>query len=487
MDLRGTSRFDVVVIGAGPAGVVAALRAARLGASTALITRDEFGGMAATDGPVPVRTLAHAARLMREKRQLPRYGVLTTEPALDYGRLLERVREVEHDVRTHSLLRGELEQAGVTIHEHAGTTSFANPHTIVSEDATQLEADKLIICTGGAPRPLPVPGFELTSTHSDAWSLESFPATMVVIGAGATGVQLASIFNAFGSDVALVEVAPRILMTEDPEVAAVVGDALEESGISVIEGAGTISRFETCAAGVRAVLARDGAERGQEAAIAVVAVGWRASTEGLALGRAGVELDDRGFVRVDSQLRTTAEHIFAAGDVNGGVLIAHEAVREGNLAAYYAVAGRGPGPVAEVSPIGSFTDPEYASVGLTEENARKHHDVVVGIERLDSVTRAIIDGRTIGFCKVLADADSHAILGCHVVGERAVEIAQLAAVAMAAGMSVPQLAMFPFSFPTYADALGRAAVRAAEQLDARDAAGRVAESAQGIAVDAANR
>ena len=235
MDSGRSPRLGVVVIGAGPAGVVAALRAARLGASTALITRDEFGGMAAVDGPVPVRTLAHAARLMREKRQLPRYGVLTSEPTLDYERLLDRIAEVNHDVRTHSLLRGELEDAGVAIYEHAGTASFADPHTIVSENAPSLEAEKLIICTGGAPRPLPIPGFELTSTHSDAWTLDSVPPTMVVIGAGATGVQLASIFNAFGSDVALVEVAPRILMTEDPDVAAVVAGALEETGISVIE------------------------------------------------------------------------------------------------------------------------------------------------------------------------------------------------------------------------------------------------------------
>src|SRR6476659_3463155 len=115
---------DIIVLGAGPAGVVAALRAARLGARTALVTRDEFGGMAANDGPVPVRALAHAARLIREARQLPRYGITAGEPALDYGRLLERVREVTGEVRTHSLLREDLQQAGVTIHEHAGVARF---------------------------------------------------------------------------------------------------------------------------------------------------------------------------------------------------------------------------------------------------------------------------------------------------------------------------------------------------------------------------
>ena len=226
MTSSGATSLDVVVIGAGPAGVVAALRAARLGARTALVTRDEFGGMAANDGPVPVRTLAHAARLIREAGQLPRYGITAGEPALDYRRLLDRVREVTGDVRTHSLLREDLEQAGVTLHEHAGVARFTDPHVIESEHAPRLHAAKSIICTGGMPRRLDLPGFELACTHSDAWTLSSAPPSMLVIGAGATGVQLASIFNAFGSRVTLFEAAPRILMSEDEDVAAAVSEAL---------------------------------------------------------------------------------------------------------------------------------------------------------------------------------------------------------------------------------------------------------------------
>ena len=206
-----TDMLDVVVVGAGPAGVIASLRAARLGARTALITRDEFGGMAANDGPVPVRTLAQAARLIREARQLPRYGIAAGEPSLDYVRLLARVDEVTEDVREHSLLRSDLDAAGVAIHEQAGTARFIDPHTIESDNAPRLQADKIIVCTGGTSRRLAVPGFDLTATHSDAWHLSAVPPSLLVIGAGATGVQVASIFNAFGSHVHLVEVAPRIL------------------------------------------------------------------------------------------------------------------------------------------------------------------------------------------------------------------------------------------------------------------------------------
>jgi dihydrolipoamide dehydrogenase len=141
--------FDVVVVGAGPAGVVAALRAARLGARTALITRDQFGGMAANDGPVPVRTLAQAARLIREARQLPRYGIAGSEPSLDYPRLLARVREVTAAAREQTLLRGDLEKAGVRIYEQAGPARFADARTIESDNAPRLRAGKVVLCTGG--------------------------------------------------------------------------------------------------------------------------------------------------------------------------------------------------------------------------------------------------------------------------------------------------------------------------------------------------
>jgi pyruvate/2-oxoglutarate dehydrogenase complex dihydrolipoamide dehydrogenase (E3) component len=457
--------FDVVVVGAGPAGVTAALRTARLGATTALITRDQFGGMAANDGPVPVRTLAQAARLVREARQLPRYGIEGSEPALDYPRLMARVREVTVAAREQTLLRGDLEQAGVRIYEQAGLARFADDHTVESDNAPRLRAGKIILCTGGTSRPLPVPGFELTATHSDAWNLSSVPSSMLVIGAGATGVQVASIFNAFGSRVHLIEVAPRILMTEDRDVSEAVAAALTASGVRVVEDAGTIDRFERCAAGVRLLRSSANGQQSIEAALAVVAVGWVADTAGLALDRAGVQTSPRGFVEVDAQLRTTAPHIYAAGDVTGRAMVVHEAVRQALLAGTNAVLGANAALPAQVSPVGSFTDPEYASVGLTEAAARQAHETAVTTVRFDSLPRPIIDGRETGFCKLVIDREHHVILGCHVVGERAVELAQLAATAMAADMPVEQLALVPFSFPTYASALGRAAVIAAIDLD----------------------
>ena len=457
--------FDVVVIGAGPAGVVAALRAADLGAKTALIARDEFGGMAANDGPVPVRTLAHAARLIREARQLGLYGIIVGEPVLDYSRLLSRVREVVNDVRAHSAFRKQVDSLGVAIYEHAGAARFTGPHSVETESGLQLEAEKIIICTGGASRRLSVPGFELTATPGDAWSLTSVPASMLVIGAGATGAQVASIFNAFGSKVELVQAGPRILPTEDEEVSAAVASAFRQSGISIRENFGEIHSFERTTSGVRMIFVKNEARHSAEAEIAIVTVGWVANTAAMSLSATGVETNQRGFVRVEEHLRTSAAHIFAAGDVTGRLMLVPQAIQDGFVAATNAVRGITMTVPENVSPIGSFTDPEYAQVGMTEAKAREKHDVIAAVVNFDSTTRTIIDGRTVGFCKLIVDCATYKILGCHIVGERAVEIAQVAAIAMAGGMRVDELAQVPLSFPTYTGILARVAASATRQLN----------------------
>jgi dihydrolipoamide dehydrogenase len=460
-----SAKADIIVIGAGPAGVLAALRAADLGARTVLLARDEFGGMAANDGPIPVRVLAQAARLMRDARQLGQYGVAVSEPMLDYPRLLGRVREVVRDVRAHSSLRQQIDALGVTLHERAGAARFADPHTIETESGLRLQADKIIICTGGVSRRLPIPGFELTSTHSDAWRLTSVPPSMLVIGSGATGVQVASIFHAFGSRVQLFEAAPRILMTEDEDVAAAVKAAFRESGMVVRENFGAIESFEKTPGGVRMTFAKDGKRDSAEAALAVMAVGWVADTAGLRLAAAGVELNQRGFVKVDEYLRTSAPHIFAAGDITGRLMLVPQASQAGFVAATNAVQAPTMPLGDHVSPIGSFTDPEYAQVGLTEAKARATHDVVTAVVRFDSTARTIIDGRKFGICKLIVDRKTCKILGCHVVGERAVDITQVAAIAMTAGMRADDLAQIPLSFPTYAGILTLAATDAARQLN----------------------
>jgi dihydrolipoamide dehydrogenase len=454
----------VIVIGAGPAGVLAAIRAADLGARTTLVTSTEFGGMAANEGPVPVRTLAHAARLLRDARQLPRYGITESEPVLRFDRLLARVREVVQDVRAHSALRERIDALGVTLHEHCGPVRFTGPHCIETASGLEFEAERFIICTGGVSRQLAIPGIELTSTQSNIWGSTAVPPSMLVIGAGNTGVQVASMFHAFGTKVQLFEAGHRILPTEDEAIAAAVAAELRASGVTTHERFGAITSFEKTSAGVRMNF-RDGRQhQSVEAAVAVVATGWVADTTSLNLRAAGVELESRGSIKVDEFLRTSAPHIFAAGDVTGRLMLVPGAIEDGFLAATNAVQGPRHPLRQRASPSGSFTHPEYAQVGLTEAKARETHDVVTTVMPFDSAVRAIIEDRTFGFCKLVVDRASCRILGCHVVGERAVEITQLAAIAMSAQMSVDALARVAISFPTYAEILVYAAVRAATEL-----------------------
>jgi pyruvate/2-oxoglutarate dehydrogenase complex dihydrolipoamide dehydrogenase (E3) component len=456
--------MDVAIVGAGPAGLVASLRAADLGARTVLVTRGEVGGMAANDGPIPVRTLAQAARLLREARQLGQYGISVSEPILDYPRLLARTRQVVEQVREHSTRREQLEKMGVTIHEKAGTARFVDPHTIETESGLRLRADKIILSAGGTSRRLPIPGFEWTATHSDAWSLTAVPPSMIVVGAGATGVQVASIFQAFGSQVQLFQAGPRILPTEDEDVSAVMTTAFREAGMVVRENFGAIESFEKTPGGVRMFFTKDGVRDSAEAAMVVVAIGWVADTAGLNLAAAGVATNARGYVQVNEYLQTSTPNIFAAGDITGRLMLVPQAAQDGFVAATNAVQGATTTLGEQVSPLGSFTEPEYAQVGTTEAKARETHDAVVARVDFDETVRTIVDGRTIGFCKMIADRKTGKILGCHVVGERAVEIAQVVAIAMAGGLPVDKMARVPLSFPTYAGILVRSAYRAAQQI-----------------------
>lgn len=461
-----TSDFDVVVLGSGPAGVTAATRASELGARTALITAGRFGGMAANDGPVPVRTLAHAARLLRDARQLGRYGITGFYPELDYSQVLARVAAVVDDVRASSFLLRQITSQGVTLYQNAGKAHFLDAHRVQTDAGLIVAADKFIVCTGGTNKTLPIPGFDLLSTHSDAWTLTKVPESMIVIGGGATGLQVASIFNAFGSWVSVFEVGPRLLPHADAEVAAAVAEGFRQSGVDVWEGFGTVDSFARNGDAIRMEYTSSGQRHSLDAALVVSAVGWISDVRGLHLDAAGVTVNTRGFVDTDEYLRTSAANIFAAGDITGRSMLASEAIRDGYIAADNAVAGLRSPLTSHYAPEGSFTDPEYASVGATEEDARAAV-AQVHCTRVDygACTRPIIDGRTYGFCKLVIDAETALVLGCHVVGDRAVDIVQVLSVALSAGMRrVDDIARLAVSFPTYAEILIHTAVAASQQL-----------------------
>ena len=455
---------DVVVVGGGPAGVTAALRARELGAEVALVDRGGLGGTCTNDGCVPTRVLAHAARLVREAGQFAQYGLVGEPPVVDFPRVLAAARETVTRIHGKKQLARHLAQMGVRVVESPGGTRFMDAHTLALTDDATLRGEKIILAAGGHARRLAFPGAEHALTHSDVWTMPRLPRSIVIIGGAATGCQLASVFAAFGSRVAVLEVGPRLVGVEDEAVSQAITEAFTRRGISAITQIGGVERLDRLPDGaLRLTYTRDNAPHEIDAEAVLLAVGWPANSAELNLEAAGVA-SERGYIRVDDSLQTTAPHIFAAGDVTGRMMLVQSATAEGALAAESAVLGPGGRGAHRIVPHGGFTDPEYGSVGLTEAQARAHDECAVAVVPYAACDRAVIDGHTEGFCKLIVSQSSHRILGAHIVGEQAVEILQLVAAGMAADMWVEQLAELELAYPTFAAVVGLAARRIVREL-----------------------
>jgi pyruvate/2-oxoglutarate dehydrogenase complex dihydrolipoamide dehydrogenase (E3) component len=323
--------------------------------------------------------------------------------------------------------------------------------------AAVIEGDRFIVAAGGHARRLPFPGSELALTHSDVWEMQQLPSSLAIVGAAATGAQLASIFAAFGSTVTLLELAPRVLPGEDPDVSAALASAFEAGGIEVITGIGGVGAITRSGPGLRLDYRTDDGAAVLEVEAVMLAVGWPGNLDDLHLEAAGVATE-RGYVTVDDQLRTSAPHIWAAGDITGRMMLVQSATYEGRIAAENAVGDPGRELRHSIVAHGGFTDPEYGSVGLTEAAARADgREVVIGIVPYADLDRAVIDRQTDGFAKLIVDRATHRVVGAHVIGEQAVEVVQIAATAMAAALPVEDLAEIEFAYPTFTSIIGLAA------------------------------
>lgn len=455
-------RFDLLVIGGGPAGITAALRGRELGASVALVERGRLGGTCTNDGCVPTRVLARAARLARDARQITEYGLVGEAPRVDLAAVMRSVQAKIDELHAKKDQHGALQQSGVTTLTGVGQARFIDERRVQLEEGGRIAAEKFIICTGGHARRLPFPGADLAYTHGDVWGLRELPRSLAVVGAAATGCQLASIFNAFGSQVTLLEVAPRILAGEDEDVSAEVARAFAANGIDVRTGMERISGIERRAGGLRLAYEHGGSQQLDVDAV-VLAVGWPGNIESLGLEAAGVATE-RGYIPTDAYLRTNRPHIYAAGDINGQMMLVQSGGYEARVAAEHAVLGESEQVAHAIVPHGGFTDPEYGSVGPTEAAARKQGEVLVATAPMAVVDRAVIDGHPEGFCKLIVQRDTHALLAAHVVGEQALEIVHVVAGGIAAGMTVEQLANLAIAYPTYTAVLGAAAQQIVRDL-----------------------
>ena len=447
--------LSLLVVGGGPAGITAALQARELGAQVTLLEAGQIGGTSLNRGPAPVRTLARAARLARDWSSWSSFGLQGPAPVPDLPAVLansERVARYAHDKKD---VAGHLRRHGIDLIEDLGPVRFTGPHSVAAGDGRAWSADRVILAVGGHAARLPIPGAGHALTYEDIPSLTSLPGRVAIVGGADTGCQIASILEDFGAAVTVFEAGPVLVPAADPSVSAELSRAFSVQGMTVATD--TLVEALGQADGGISIRYRGSAGPGRMVADAVFfAVGWPANLGPLNLDAAGVRAGP-GAIPVDDYLRTNVGHIFAAGDVNGQSMLVQTARMDGRIAARNAILGPARRATYDVVPSGSFTDPEYGRVGLTETQAAQRHDIVTGIARYDDLVRPHADGRPEGFCKLIADRRDRTILGAHVVGEYSAETVQTVATAMAAGMTVEQVAELQLAYPTFTEGVSMAA------------------------------
>jgi dihydrolipoyl dehydrogenase len=441
--------FDAIVIGGGPGGYVAAIRAAQLGKKTAVVERDKAGGRCLNYACIPAKTILRTAEIYIEAREGAELGVVAKDVSLDWDAVGKRRAAVSESLSGGVKMLWDKNKVAV-IEGEGSLTSEGNVR--VGEET--YEAGTVILATGSVA--LPIPGVEFGERIVDtwgAWSLPEVPEKIAVVGAGASGCEIASAYGRFGTEVLLIEMLPQILPAEDKDVVRVVERAFKKQNITVATG----NPVENVEAGKKSVKFTYGGESA-EVDYLCIAGGRRADTEGLGLSEAGVELEENGKVRVDEYQRTTNQKVYAIGDLVNAKALAHKASEEGVVAAEHA-AGSETHPVDQKLVAGAtFSHPQVASVGLTEAAAKEAgNDVKVGKFKLGGVGGATVYDDKEGLVKVVADSKYGEILGVHIVGNRACDmIAELVAT-MALEGGYQELARIMHPHPTISEAIFEAA------------------------------
>ena len=446
--------FDVVVIGGGPGGYVAALRAAQLGARTAIIEKDRMGGTCLVRGCIPTKALLQSSELYTQARDGAAFGVVADNVGFDWSAAQKRKASVVDQLVKG--VEGLLKAGGVT--QYRGSARLAGKG-VVDISGESISAKDIVIATGSAIARIPLPGAELTIDSDQILELKQVPRRLAVIGGGVVGMEFAAMFAALGSKVTVLEMLPQVLSMVDSDLVAVYTKHLARLGAEVH----TDSKVSEVVNknGALEVRFSTGVEGGAvDADQVLLAVGRVPYTQGLGAEKAGVKLD-RGRVAVDDHLRTTADGVWAIGDVIGGIMLAHVASYEG-VCAVENIAGHGDRvPDYHAAPNCVYTDPEIAHVGLGEKEAKdKGIAVKVGKFPFAAAGRALTLGQTEGFVKVIADAESGKLLGAHIIGPRATDLIAEATLAIQNGLTLEQVDLTIHAHPTLPESFMEAALAA---------------------------
>jgi dihydrolipoyl dehydrogenase len=448
------SSYDCLVIGSGPGGYVTAIRAAQLGMKTACVEKDQVGGRCLNYACIPAKAVLRVADILSEIREADEFGIKVSDPEIDYAGVSERRKKVISTLTGG--VAGLLKRNKVDLIE--GAASLTGKGT-VSVGGQEISAKTIVLATGSVKRPIPGAQFggRVIGTE-EAWALDELPKTMAVVGAGASGTEIASAYVRLGVEVTLFEALERVLPTEDADISKLAERGFKRQGIDVH----TSTLVTDIESGTSSCTFKHGENIAGEVDWLVIAAGRGPDIEGLGLDAAGVKLGENGLIEVDGAMRTSAEGIYAIGDLVPGPALAHKASDEGVIAVEHA-AGMTTHPIEYIDiPRATFCTPNVASFGLTEAQAREQgYDVVVGKVPYGAVGAGTVYGDRTGLVKVIGETKYGELLGGHIIGAKATELIQELVNARALEGGYPEVARLIHGHPTMSEAVMEAA-RAAD-------------------------
>jgi dihydrolipoamide dehydrogenase len=447
--------YQLIIVGTGPGGYVAAIRAAQLGLRTAVVERDELGGTCLNWGCIPTKAWIVTAHLYEQIKRAKEFGIEVGEPRIQWDWLLERknkiVKQMTGGVKT--LLSGR----GVEIHKGVAKLTAANRMVVTAGDTrTELAADSIMLATG-AYAWMP-PGFALDGqrviTSKEALDLKTQPKRIAVLGGGVVGSEFASFFAAIGTKVTLIEMLPRLVPAEDDEIAQTLEREMKKQKIDLYLNTKIENRTDAPDGSISLTLTGG---KTVDVDVVLVATGRRPYSSDMGLESVGVAIADRGKIVVNDRLQTSIKNIYAIGDVTDIKQLAHFASAQGKAASEL-IAGHPAQTNWRAVPAATFTTPEIASVGLTEREARAEgRTLKIGRFPFRAHGRNIADGETTGFVKLIGDATTDQVLGAHIIGSKASELIHECSLAIAADLNISDLAHAIHAHPTLTETLGEAA------------------------------